>query len=299
MISDTAVVGLAGLALKASIFLQVFALGLGATWRDATYFFRSPRLLLNSVVARNVVMPLVAIVLIKAFSFHVAIAIALGVLAVTPVPPLLPRSQLKAGGSSEYVLGLLVSQAILALVLVPVTIELMDIALGAKAHFSVRQVATLVVQTILLPLGAGMFTSRFLPGLRKISPKILIAGTALLVAGSIPLLVLGWKAFGTLSGNGALLALSIFVGAGAITGHFLGGPRPQDRTALGLATASRHPGLALAIAHANFPEHIGLVAGAIVIYLILRIVISFPYLWAVRSAGKSDFGSYGNRRVHP
>jgi BASS family bile acid:Na+ symporter len=254
---------------------------------------------LNSILARNVAVPLVAIVLINTFSFHVAIAITLGVLAVTPVPPLLPRSQLKAGGSSEYVLGLLVSQAILALILVPVTIELMDRALGAKAHFSVGQVATLVVQTILFPLGAGMFAWRFLPKLRKISPYVLIAGTVLLAAGSIPLLVLGWKAFGTLSGNGALLALVIFVGAGTVAGHFLGGPRSEDRTALALATSSRHPGLALAIAHANFPEHIRLVAGAVVIYLVLRIVISFPYLWAVRSAGKSDFGSYGTRRVHP
>jgi hypothetical protein len=61
--------------------------------------------------------PIIAIVLIKAFSFHVAVAITLGVLAVTPVPPLLPKSELKAGARSEYVLGLLTSQSLLAIVL--------------------------------------------------------------------------------------------------------------------------------------------------------------------------------------
>jgi BASS family bile acid:Na+ symporter len=101
---------LAALALQVSVIAQVFAIGIGTTWQDATYLFRCPRLLGNSILARNVAVPVIAILLIKAFPFHVAIAITLGVLAVTPVPPLLPRSQLKAGARSEYVLGLLVSQ---------------------------------------------------------------------------------------------------------------------------------------------------------------------------------------------
>ena len=88
---------LAVLVLKVSVFMQVVAIGLGTTWQDATYLFRRPRLLLNSILARNVAVPIVAILLIKTFSFQVAVAITLGVLAVTPVPPLLPRSQLQAG----------------------------------------------------------------------------------------------------------------------------------------------------------------------------------------------------------
>src|SRR5215469_10558405 len=118
---------LAVLAFKVNIPMQVFAIGLGATWQDAVYLFGRPRLLANSVLARNVAVPIIAILLIKTFPFHVAIAITLGVLAVTPVPPLLPRSQMTAGSHSSYVLGLLVSQSLLAIVLVPVTIELMDL----------------------------------------------------------------------------------------------------------------------------------------------------------------------------
>jgi BASS family bile acid:Na+ symporter len=110
---------LAALALQVSVIAQVFAIGLGTTWQDATYLFRRPRLLGNSILARNVAVPVIAILLIKAFSFHVTIAIVLGVLAVTPVPSLQPKSQLKAGARSEYVLGLLVSQSPLAIVLVP------------------------------------------------------------------------------------------------------------------------------------------------------------------------------------
>jgi BASS family bile acid:Na+ symporter len=270
---------IAGLVLKVSIVMQVIAVGLGTTWEDTTYLFRRPRLLVNSILARNVAVPIIAILLIKAFPFHIAIAITLGILAVTPVPPLLPKSRLEAGARSEYALGLLVSQAILAVVLVPVTIELMDWALGAKAHFSVARVGELVIETILIPIAVGMLTSRFLPRLQGFAPRLLTVGTVLLVAGAIPLLALGWKAFPVLSGNGAMLAIVMFVVAGMAAGHLLGGPRGEDRTTLAIATAARHPAMALAIAEANYPEQSRLVSGAIVIYLVLRLVLSLCYAY--------------------
>jgi BASS family bile acid:Na+ symporter len=275
---------IAGLALKVSIVVQVFAVGLGTTWEDTTYLFRRPRLLVNSIFARNVAVPIIAILLIKVFSFHLAVAITLGVLAVTPVPPLLPKSRLKAGARSEYALGLLVSQAALAIVLVPVTIELMDWALGAQAHFSVAQVSELVVKTILIPLAVGMLAARFLPRLEHFAPRLLTVGTVLLVAGAIPLLTLGWRAFPTLSGNGAMLAIVIFVVAGMAAGHLLGGPRGEDRTTLAIATAARHPGMALAIVEANYPEQSKLVSGAVVIYLVLRLILSYWYAYWRRPA---------------
>ena len=268
---------LAVLALKISIPMQVFAIGLGAAWQDAVYLLRRPRLLANSVLARNVAVPIIAILLIKTFPFHVAVAITLGVLAVTPVPPLLPRSQIKAGCHSSYVLGLLVSQSLLAIVLVPITIELMDWTFGTRAHFSAARVAALIGETILIPLAAGMLTSRVLPKVHRFAPQILMLGTVLLIAGTIPLLVLGWTAFGALSGNGSILAIAIFIIAGTAAGHFLGGQQRADRVALAIATPARHPGLAVAIAQANYPEQSRLVAGAIVIYLILRILLLFPY----------------------
>jgi bile acid:Na+ symporter, BASS family len=270
---------LAVLALKVSIPMQVFAIGLGSDWRDAVYLFRRPRLLARSILARNFIVPIVAVVLIKTFPFHVAVAITLGVLAVTPVPPLLPRSQIKGGRHSSYVLGLLVSQSLLAILLVPITIEFMDWALGARAHFSAVRVAALIGETILIPLAAGMLASRFVPKLRRFAPRILMVGTVLLIGGAIPLLFLGWKALSVLAGNGAILAIVIFVIAGTAAGHLLGGREAGNRIALAVATPARHPGLAVAIAQANYPEQSRLVAGAVVIYLILRVLLAFLYTW--------------------
>jgi BASS family bile acid:Na+ symporter len=54
----------------------------------------------------------------------------------------------------------------------------------------------------------------------------------------------------SLVGNGTILALGAFTLAGLAAGHLLGGPNRDDCTVLALATASRHPGVALAIASA-------------------------------------------------
>ena len=151
-----------------------------------------------------------------------------------------------------------------------------------------RFVAALISETILIPLAAGMLASRFLPKLHGFASQTLMVGTVLLIVGAIPLLVLGWKAFGALVGDGSILAIAIFIAAGTATGHFLGGRRPAVRTALAIATPARHPGLAVAIAQANYPAQSRLVAGAVVIYLILRVLLSFPYARWQRLGGKED-----------
>jgi hypothetical protein len=143
------VLRIAALALKISIMVQIFALGLGTTWADAAYLFGKPKLLLNSILARNVAVPAIAVLLIKVFSIDGAVAIA--VLSMTPVPPLLPKAQLKKGARSEYVVGLLVSQTVLAILFVPLTIQFMNWVLGrGHARSSVSAVP---------PKGCALFSS--------------------------------------------------------------------------------------------------------------------------------------------
>ena len=71
-----------------------------------------------------------------------------------------------------------------------------------------------------------------------------------------------------------------FVIVGLTIGHFLGGPK--HRTSLALSTATRHPGIALALAQANFPAE-KLVAAAVLLYLIVNALVSIPFLlWTKR-----------------
>src|SRR5438477_12359498 len=93
------------LAINASMFVIVFVLGLNATLEDAIYLFRRPVLFFRSILSMNIVMLVLAVAVALIFDLTPAIKIALVTLAVSPVPPLLPGKQTKAGGSAAYAIG--------------------------------------------------------------------------------------------------------------------------------------------------------------------------------------------------
>src|SRR5262245_3315412 len=132
------------LALKASIVLTVFALGLGASPREASYLLAHPLHLVRSMLSLFVIMPLVAAGLAAAFTFYEAVEVALVALAVSPVPPLLPRKALKAGGGLSYTIGMLTAAAVLAVVFIPLTVDIVGRAFGRSTSIAIGTVVTVV-----------------------------------------------------------------------------------------------------------------------------------------------------------
>src|SRR5262249_14903340 len=113
------------LALKASIFLNVFGLGLNARSRDATYLFRNPGRLAWALLPMYVVMPLFAAPRPPAFVLYRAGKTAIMAGAAPPTPPLLPKRQIKAGGEPAFAIGLLVAAALLSIVFTPLAVDLL------------------------------------------------------------------------------------------------------------------------------------------------------------------------------
>jgi len=266
------------LAVKASIALTVFALGLAARLDDVLFVFRRPGLLLRSLLAMNVVMPVVAAALAIAFDLHPAVKIALVALGVSPVPPVLPRKQRKAGGRGSYAIGLLVAAGLLAIIVVPVALEVIKAVFGVPVHLSPWVIAQLVFMTVLAPLGSGLIVGYLAPAFaaRMARPLSLVSMVVLVVA-ALPILIAVAPAMLSLIGNGTLAAFAAFTVVALTVGHLLGGPHPTDRTVLALSTATRHPGVALAIATANFPEQ-KLVVPALLLYAIMAALVSVPYM---------------------
>ena len=263
--------------LKASILLNVFAIGLKAGVHDATYMFRRPGKLAKALLAMNILMPLFAVAFVLAFHLKHAVEVALVALAVSPVPPILPRKLRKAGATESDTIGLLVAVGILAIVFVPAAMEILERVFHVPLRMTFASVAALVFITIILPLALGIavHTLAPVPAERLVNPIAKIASIALLLS-AVVILFSGAPAIWELTGNGTLVAIAAFVLVGLLIGHFVGGPKPENRTGLALATASRHPGIAIALAVANFPEE-KLAISAVLLYLLVNILVSIPY----------------------
>lgn len=265
------------LAMQASIVITVFGFGLDATLDDVLYVVRRPGLLLRSIVAMFVVMPVLAVALDKAFDFRHEIEVALVALSLSPVPPLLMKKEGKAGGSQSYALGLLVTMGVLSLAVVPLGLVVMQEVFGRQFAMPLGSVAMVILKAVILPIAAGMAVRAMLPAVAaRVARPAAIVGTVLLAAVALLILFATRHAILALVGNGTLLALTVFIVVGLAIGHWLGGPNRKDRVVLALSTASRHPGIALALATLNFPNEHG-VTGAVLLYLLVNVAISLVY----------------------
>jgi bile acid:Na+ symporter, BASS family len=272
-------------AFQLSIVAMVFALGLVNTTEDVRDLLRRPGLQGRSLLVIFVIVPIVAAILAHAFDFPHAAEVAVIALAISPLPPLIPRNLIAAGRRASYSGALMAAVGPLSIVIVPPLAELIGryLDLGPSFAMSSLRVVGVIAATVLLPLAAGMAVRALRPALADgIELPALLIGTVLLRLATLALLFTSLHAVWALIANGMVVAIALLVLVGLAAGHLLGGPGPDGRTVLALAGASRHPAIALAIAATtSLDPHF---RAATVLYLLLGDLFGLPYtIWRQRT----------------
>lgn len=275
------------LLLSASILLLVFALGLQASFADATSllrnFLRRPHWLLRALIAMYVVVPAAAVGLALAFELPAPLRAGLLAVAIAPIPPILPGKQLKFGGDRAYVFGLLVAVSLSSIVVIPLMVLWLDLVFGRDTVFGPGSVLRVVGLSILLPLAAGLLVQHWLPhAARRIAPWVSRFGTIALVASVLPILVAAWPTIAPLWGQGVLLASVALAAAAIAAGHLLGGPDAGGGATLAIACAMRHPGVALALVARHAVEESRGTAVVLLYLLVATVLTSLYGLWRSR-----------------
>jgi BASS family bile acid:Na+ symporter len=275
------------IVLQISIALIVFSVALQASPGDVTYLLRRPSLLVRSLLAMNIVLPILAAVIARVFNLRPELEVALILLAVSPVPPILPRKESKAGANISYAIGLLALSAVVAIVAVPASVALIGRLFHREVHVPMVAIASVVAKSVLVPLIAGVVVRTLAPSFaERLAKPLAVLGLAVLVLALVPILAKMWPAIVGLIGDFTLVAIIIFTLVSLALGHLLGGPDPDDRTVLGLSTASRHPGVAIAIASAIAPDKkaVAAVAAAVFLCVLVGVAVTVPYVrWRKRS----------------
>lgn len=276
------------LAIQVSLFTTVFGFGLKATLGDVLYLVRHPSLLVRSLIAMFVIMPLVAVALVHVFKLPPVLEVSLVALSIAPLPPLIPKKLAKAGGHANFGIALMATVAVLAVVLVPLSAELLGRFFNQPFNISAVAVAVLVIKSALLPLALGLLVHAMLPALAdRIEQPLALIGKILLPLGVVVLVGAALPTLWGLVGDGTLLALVGFVVIGIAVGHLLGGPEPDNRLVLALSSACRHPAIALSLATASFPaERFG---PMILLYLLVSAIAGIPYTrWQKGNVSKAE-----------
>lgn len=269
------------LILKVTVMALILAIGMDSTLEDLTYLLRRPGLLVRSVLAMYVVVPLVALLFVKALTLPPGVEMALLVLAVSAGGLMLPR-KLMGFGDGSYVFSLVVLSSLLAIVTVPAWLALFGPLFGESAELLPIEVARVIGRVFLLPLIVGMLVRWLIPEISsRMSEKLLMVGGTILAACILILLITngslileaGWPAILTLAAM-TLVAMTV--------GHIMGGPDPDNRTVLAISCATRHAGLMVLVAATVPGPRTAALVGA---YFIASAIVTIPYLrWRRRKS---------------
>ena len=142
-----------------------------------------------------------------------------------------------------------------------------------------------MLEGVLAPLGVGFAIRRLAPGFAaRVAKPVNAVGMFALAIGLILILIAAWPAMQSLIGGRTLLAILIVTALGLFVGHELGGPVDANRPVLALASVSRHPAVAIAVASAAFPSS-RLVAPAVLLQFIVAALASVPYIRRLKRMG--------------
>lgn len=260
--------------IKLSVVALILAIGLSSTLADLTYLWRRPAQLLRSLLAMYVIIPLFALLILKVLTLPQGVEVALLILAVSAGAPLLPRKLMKIGHES-YMLSLVVTSSAVAVLMVPLWLEMLRPLYSLTTELSPVDVALLIAKSFIGPIVIGMLLRWRFPETSEVIADRLLSVCGIILLGCVVVLLalhgkllldVGWP---------SLLALVGMTFAALAVGHVLGGPGEDDRTGLAIACATRHVGIAMIVA-ASVPGP--RTAVIVVAYLIAAAVVSIPYL---------------------
>ncbi|MGO4549798.1 bile acid:sodium symporter family protein [Lysobacter sp. 2RAF19] len=270
-------------AFQLSIVCTVLGFGLHATRNDLLYLWRRPGLLVKSLLSVFLVMPVLAVLMERGFDFRRTTEMALVALSLSPLPPLLPTKADRAGGEHAYMVALLVTLSLVAIVAIPIAGFILGWFFHRQVHVSVGGIAKIVLLMIIAPLVVGVVLRRRLPAVaRVLTPIVGRIAKILLPLAVVALLAAAWRGIWSAVGDGTIFAVTLFVVVGLAVGHWLGRPERGHSIVLALATACRHPAIALTIASANFPD-LNFV-GTVLLYVLVSALVGVPYVMWQRRA---------------
>ncbi|HTA38474.1 MAG TPA: bile acid:sodium symporter [Candidatus Acidoferrales bacterium] len=206
-------------------------------------------LLGKALLANFVLVPLVAVLLVKLIHVDTGFAIGIVLMSMAPGVPFLANSAGRSGGGSlSFALTIAFFFAALSIVTIPITIALVPPPTDA-AHVPIFKFLTTLVVFQLVPLILGaLIGPRMAPAAVEKTTKVLhllfFAATLVFIVLMFPSLA---SSVSKVYGFGHLLIIAC-VGLFSVgIGWLLGGPRRDYRRTLSIATLMRNIGLCVLI----------------------------------------------------
>jgi bile acid:Na+ symporter, BASS family len=266
-------------AMLIFVLSSMLAMGLGLTVSQIITPLRHARLVVLSLLANFVVMPLAALALAALLRLDQPLGVGLLLLGTAAGAPFLPKLAQIAEGNLAFAVGLMVLLMVVTVGYLPLVLPVLLPGVSVNP----AKIARSLFLLMLLPLaGALAIKARFAVAaartkavLDRVSNLSLMLLVVLITAANINNVL---AVFGT---HGILAGL-LFIAVGFGIGWLLGGPGMDTRWVLALGTAQRNIAAALVVGSQSFSDPKVVVMVVVVAIVSLLVLMPLSRLLAKR-----------------
>ena len=261
----------ATVAMLSFVVSSMLAMGAGLTVPQIAEPLRNARLVILTLLANFVVMPLGALALAKVLWLDEPLGIGLLLLGCAAGAPFLPKLAELAKGNLAFAVGAMVLLMVVTIGYLPVVLPLLLPGVTVDPWQIARSLLLLMLLPLVIGLGLkayyGDLAARVKPALDWISNVSLILLVCLITAANIDKVL---QVFGTRG----ILAGILFIALGLGTGWLLGGPEADTKRVMALGTGQRNIAAALVVASQSFSDP--KVVVMVIVVAIVGLVVLMP-----------------------
>lgn len=200
---------------------SMFAMGFSLTLREIVEPLKNIRLVILSLAANFVLVPLLALGILIIFPLSEGLSIGLFLLGVAAGAAFLPKLTQAAKGDTAFAVGLMVLLMVATIVYVPIVLPLLLPGIGIDSW----EIARSLIMLLLIPLAIALFVrARYEEIAEDLLPLMNQASNLALLTLIVALFIVYFPALAGIIGSTAILAAITFVTISLVIGYILGGP---------------------------------------------------------------------------
>jgi BASS family bile acid:Na+ symporter len=262
------------IAILAFIITSMVVMGLNVTIRDLLSPMKNRRLILASIVANFILVPVLAFIIIFILPLSKEMAAGLILVSIAAGAPSTPKVAELTGGNIAYAVSTTILMTVLTIVLMPI---LLPHLLGGITMDPSRIAVNLVI-LMLIPLLIGMgVRHRSEKYAKKALPVLFWASNGCIGIIFLTFGILLLTRLGTLFGGGegpVMLIAAIMFTLGALAiGYVLGGPSKETKKVLAFGTGFRNITAVLVVITSTFQDPSNDVLIMVLILTLVSVII--------------------------
>lgn len=271
---DPFFIAIGTLGVLVFILTSMLGMGFSLTIPQIMAPLRNRRLVILSLAANFVLVPILALVIVNLIPLNEGLQIGVILVGFAAGAPFLPKLVQVARGDMAFTAGLMVLLMVVTIAYLPIVLPFVL----AGVQVNPWEIARSLVLLMLIPIAIALFIrARYEDVATGLIPTMNMAANLSLAVMFIGYFVGYWDETSGVLGTGGILAAVLLVVGAAVLGYLLGGADVGIRKVLALGTGQRNLAAAFAIASSNFatnPEVLLEVMDVAVVGLIILMIVA-------------------------